>query len=107
MEEKKYWVALSTVPELGAKRIALLVESFGSAKKALAAPEKSLAETGLPSHALSSLLKVRNQIDPDREWRKLSALELGVITLADSDYPSLLRQIYDPGQAVYCPCGRP
>jgi DNA processing protein len=101
MEEKKYWVALSTVPELGAKRIALLVESFGSAKKALAAPEKSLAETGLPSHALSSLLKVRNQIDPDREWRKLSALELGVITLADSDYPSLLRQIYDPPAILF------
>lgn len=101
MEDKKYWAALSTVPELGAKRIALLVEFFGSAKEVLTAPEKRLLETGLPSHAVSSLLKVRNHIDPDREWRRLSALKLGVITLADGDYPPLLRQIYDPPAILF------
>ncbi len=98
-----FWVALSRVTELGAKRIRMLVDYFGTAENAFLASEKSLFASGLPSRSVNALLHERKAIVPEREWELLDSLNIRVITLADQGYPPLLSQIYDPPALLfYC-----
>jgi DNA processing protein len=101
LADAPYWVALSRVTELGAKRIRLLVDYFNSAEKAFRASEKELFASGLPARAVSALLHERKTIIPQREWERLESLGIQVVTLADRDYPTLLSQIYDPPAVLF------
>jgi len=47
LEEKKRWVAFNVFEGIGPARFKLLLDYFGSAKKAFDAPEKELREIGL------------------------------------------------------------
>lgn len=101
MSDTKYWVALSLVSELGAKRIRLLYERFGSAKAAFTAAQSDLSLSGLPAQAVAALLAEREKIDPEAQWTSLLKEGYGVTTLAEQDYPRLLRQIYDPPALLF------
>jgi DNA processing protein len=101
MSDAKYWIALSLVSELGARRIRLLYEHFGSAKAAFTATQSDLTHCGLPARAVAALLTERETIDPDKQWASFIKGEYGVTTLADHDYPRLLRQIYDPPALLF------
>lgn len=101
MADAPYWVALSRVTELGAKRIRFLVDYFHSAEKVFRASEKELFASGLPARAVNALLHERKTIIPEREWGRVESLGIGVITLVDQDYPSLLMQIYDPPAVLF------
>ncbi len=101
MSDTKYWVALSLVSELGARRIRLLYERFGSAGAAFTASQSDLSLSGLPARAVAALLAERERIDPEKHWTTLLQEGYGVTTLADEDYPGLLRQIYDPPALLF------
>jgi len=101
MNDTKYWVALSMVSALGARRIRLLYNCFGSAEAAFTAAQADLAHAGLPARAVEALLAERQKIDPDKQWTSLQRDGFGVTTLADRDYPPLLRQIYDPPALLF------
>lgn len=101
MNDTKYWVALSLVSELGARRIRLLYDHFGSAKAAFGAAKSDLSRSGLPARAVAVLLAEREKIDPDIQWTNLLEQGYNVITLADQHYPGPLRQIYDPPALLF------
>jgi DNA processing protein len=101
MSDTKYWVALSLVSELGARRIRLLYDHFASAKAAFTAAKSDLSCSGLPARAVAVLLAEREKIDPDVEWTNLLEHGYSVTTLADQHYPGLLRQIYDPPALLF------
>lgn len=101
MSDTRYWVALCRISEFGARRIRLLWEYFGSAKDAFTATEANLSRTGLPARAVAALLAEREKINPDAEWINLLEQGFRVTTLADPDYPRLLRQIYDPPALLF------
>lgn len=101
MSDTKYWIALSLVSELGARRIRLLYERFGSAQAAFTAAQADLSHSGLPARAVAALLAEREKIDPEAEWAGLLKKGYGVTTLADHDYPCILRQIYDPPALLF------
>ncbi|MBS4030620.1 MAG: DNA-processing protein DprA [Clostridiales bacterium] len=101
LADAPYWVALSRVTELGAKRIRLLFDYFNSAEKAFKASEEELFASGLPARAVNAVLQDRKTINPEREWERLESLGIQVVTLADGNYPTLLSQIYDPPVVLF------
>lgn len=80
-EETAAWVGFSVFPGIGPVRFRLLLEQFGSAKKAW--------------HALGKTF------DIDEYLRKLEKLHVSVLTLNNPKYPKLLGQIDDPPFVLY------
>ncbi|MFA5097425.1 MAG: DNA-processing protein DprA [Candidatus Margulisiibacteriota bacterium] len=93
----KYWAALSLIPGLGASRIKLLFEHFGSISAIWDSTFDELVSIdGIGAATARSLIVGRK--NPDG-----TALPPGVnaVCLGDSDYPSNLYNIWDPPPVLY------
>lgn len=99
--ELKYWVALAKVPGVGPKRFIRLIRAFGSAEEAFHASPERLTEAVGDEPLVSNLIKLREVLDPDREWGKIRNAGVRVITVLDSEYPDRLKEIHDPPPLLY------
>ncbi|MHC4253437.1 MAG: DNA-processing protein DprA [Planctomycetota bacterium] len=81
-----------------------LVNAFGSAEAALAAPESRLSEVaGIGKNAAREIASGRSKSAAAAEREIELAGEQGVkiVTRADDDYPPALNEIYDPPLVLY------
>ena len=101
MRDLPFWVALSKISSLGARRIMCLVEAFGSAEAAFTASFDDLTDAGLSAKAADVLLVERRAIDPDIALQGVKDAGFVVMTRQDRRYPTLLREIYDPPAVLY------
>jgi DNA processing protein len=94
------WLALVLAPGLGGRRIAGLIEAFGSPSRWPEHSDAQLRAAGLDEGSIRAL----HQPDPERlassqAW--LNHSDHHLITLDDEFYPPLLRQIHDPPAALF------
>lgn len=101
LDERACWLAFSRVRGVGAARAQSLVQRFGSLLAAWEAHETDLRECGLPQFVVRSILQARRDIDVAGEVNRIQRLDACFITLADDDYPYLLRQIPNPPMVIY------
>jgi DNA processing protein len=101
VESRKYWLGFSLVPEIGPKRLNLLLKTFGDLRSAWQAPESALRDAGLEQQPLANLLRTRARLDLDREYAKLEAAGASLITLEDESYPPLLKSLLDAPSVLY------
>ena len=71
MNERQYWLGFSLVPGIGPKRLLLLARAFGSLQNAWEAGETPLRQAGLDGESSANLLRMRDQVDLDREMAKI------------------------------------
>jgi DNA processing protein len=105
MDEKNRllpWFTLRSVPGVGSLLFKRLIEAFGSPEAALAAAPGSLATVHGISGKLADAIAV-HQISAAAEQDLDRALDAGyaVVTMNDTAYPALLRQIPDPPAYLY------
>jgi len=94
------WLALARAPGLGARAARRLLERFGDPCEAFHAPASALAELGLGEAARAALAGPQwTQVASDRRW--LASPGHGLLTLADAEYPALLRVIADPPPVLF------
>lgn len=101
MIDRKYWLGFSLVPEIGPKRLALLLRWFGDLCAAWNASEFQLRQAGLDSQPTRNLLNARAALDLDRELDKVEQAGAWLVTLADDDYPPLLKPLPDAPAVLY------
>lgn len=101
MTERLYWLGFSLVPEIGPKRLSLLLNRFGDLASAWKADEAQLAQAGLDKQPLLNLLRVRQQLDLEAELQKVQTAGSRVVTLIDDEYPALLRTVPDAPAVLY------
>ncbi|MBL8164296.1 MAG: DNA-protecting protein DprA [Anaerolineae bacterium] len=101
MSDSKYWLGLSLVPEIGAKRIALLADRFGDLGRAWSASEQQLIQAGLERQPTTNLLQTRKRLNLDEEMRKVERFGAWIVTLADDDYPTPLKELGDAPPVLY------
>jgi len=92
------WLALERIPRVGPLTIARLYDAFGSPRAALEAnPQEIRQRAGLSeklAHAIADFEPPRDEII--REMEILQKLGARVVSRWDDDYPSNLKEIYDP-----------
>ena len=93
--ELKHWVAFNRIPSVGRAKFKLLEDSFGTLEQAWRAGLSELLAAGLDSRTARRIATRKLSIDADAELARVSELGLRAITWHDSDYPSLLKEIYD------------
>ena len=103
VDERAYWVWLSTVPGVGARRFLKLVEAFGSPK---AVYDSAKEETGLLKNlagekAADNIVKSINSALLDKACSTLENPYVRIITLLCPEYPDMLKNIYDPPPVLY------
>lgn len=100
-EEKKYWVAFNVFEEIGPLRFKLLLDFFGTAKKAYCASVDDLIKIGLSQNLVFKLENFRKSFNFDSYFLRVSKLGIEILTSEDKNYPKLLKQIEDYPFVLY------
>ncbi|KKQ25385.1 MAG: protecting protein DprA, DNA processing protein [Microgenomates group bacterium GW2011_GWC1_37_12b] len=94
-------VALYSFDAFGPARTKLLLQYFGSAKKAWDADPKTLLEIGLIENTVKKFVSYRKQFDIPTYFEKLEKLKVNVVTLGEKGYPKNLSEIDDAPPVLY------
>ena len=101
MDDLKYWVALSGIPQLGAARFRRLEGYFGDLELAWRAGISQLREAGLDSRTAQEVASARPLLDPDDIMAGLERAGVSAANWNCDDYPPRLKQISDPPPVLY------
>lgn len=101
MDDLKYWVALSGIPQLGAARFRRLEGYFGDLELAWRAGISQLREAGLDSRTAQEVASACPLLDPDDIMARLERAGVSATNWNCDDYPPRLKQISDPPPVLY------
>lgn len=95
MEERKYFLGFSVFSGIGPIRFRKLLDTFGFAKSAWQAPRSGLAKL-IGEKTGGEFDDFRNEFSIEDYERKLAKKNVWFVTLADKNYPQLLKEIKRP-----------
>jgi len=97
-----YSLALNRISGVGAVLFKRLIEAFETPECVFQASESELKKiSGMRPATLEAITGFREDEWAYRELDSLSRLKIRIISLADPDYPALLKTIYDPPPLLY------
>jgi len=97
----KYWLALASNGQIGAKTFAKLLARFNSMEEVWCASIKKLKNMQIPDNVIKLVLEIKSNTNPDAELNKINKLGIKVVTIKDENYPKLLKQIPDAPAVLY------
>ena len=101
-EELYYRLALSFVPEVGAKRGMALLKHFGTAKDIFKAPAKELKKTdGITDERARGFKSAQVLQRADEELRFIQKHDVQVLLITESNYPQRLTHCNDAPLLLY------
>jgi len=102
LEATKYWLALSSIKSVGARKIQKLVEKFGSPEAIFSAPVIELADQ-LKSYALACeiIQSVKELTKFEKIINQITKSGIDIICPDSPEYPYLLRFIKDPPPILF------
>lgn len=102
MEELLPWLSLKSVPGVGSHLFKRLMDAFGSPESVFEASHHSLCEVEGMTEKLARVIAQHTPSDQvKRELDLVAQKGYRIVTLGDSDFPPLLRQIPDPPAFLY------
>jgi len=97
----KYWLAINQFTKIGPNRFKKLYNYFPNMQEAWQASSLKLQKAGLENNIAEEFLIKRNEINPDQELKKIIKEDISVITINDTNYPKLLKEIFNPPALLY------
>jgi len=97
----KYWVALSTNLNIGARTFQKLNSKFESMEEVWKADKEKFIDYGYDQKIIHNVFLARANADPDEEMRKLIRFNVKAMTVKDKTYPNILKEIADPPALLY------
>jgi DNA processing protein len=103
MEPDQYlgWLALALTPGLGARMAGKLLTAFGSPDAIFNASLTALEGQRLPAAVAQAIHTRRPLSDAAKELAQAQAAGCRLLTWDEPEYPSRLREIYDPPPLLY------
>lgn len=99
--ELKYWNAFSLIPEIGPIKFKKIIDSFSSIEEAYKAMAEEFHSIGFGEKTVEAIMARRQEINPDAEYEKVLKNDINIITIQNSHYPKLLKEIYAPPPMLY------
>jgi DNA processing protein len=90
------WLALALTEGLGPSRVRKLIEHFGTADRVLQASLTELEATGMRAVSAQSLATGKSLELAQDETARTAQAGAAIISLSGAEYPSRLKEIYDP-----------
>lgn len=102
LEEKRYWIWLSLIKNLGAIRKNKLLEMYKSPKKIYNLKIKELLKVdGIGEETVKNIIHSKNKQLLDYHIKYMKENNIDVIHIYEEDYPQQLKEIYDPPVTLY------
>jgi DNA processing protein len=100
-KESRDWLALSFVTGIGSRTALTLIDNFGKPSACFNASPRDLESLGIKQDLIEQLQSAEAYKRADRELLELARLCGRAIAIASPEYPSLLRETYDPPIVLY------
>lgn len=98
----KYWVAFSSIEEIGSRFVQRLYNYFGDIETAYNASLSDLEQIdGLNIKQAQNFIDKRSKINPDKVLDEILRRNIKIITFEDANYPYMLKNISDPPMVLY------
>ena len=102
MEEREAFVALNMTERVGPVRVRQLLKHFGDARTTLAASRNQLMRVpGIGEDTAECIAGWEKRVDLAGELRRCEEFGCHIIIESDPQYPTSLREIYDPPIVLY------
>lgn len=101
MTERDYYLGFSVFQDIGPVRFRLLIDYFGSAKRAWESSYAELIKINLNPKIAARFCDFRSKFSLPSFISGLKSKNVSFLTLADSEYPKLLKEISDPPIIIY------
>ncbi len=100
---QKYFHAFNLINgKIGPQRFDKLLQYFkNDLSVAWSASNQELSNAGIEPKIIETINQFRSQINPDTEYKKLLKQKISVLTILDSNYPLLLKEIPNPPHILY------
>ncbi len=82
-------------------RLSSLIAHFGSAAAAWQGRPEELRQAGLGTKTVNRLIEMRQSVDLEGLWAKISAQGIQILTWSDATYPARLKDIEQPPPVLY------
>ncbi|MCI8384024.1 MAG: DNA-protecting protein DprA [Clostridia bacterium] len=103
LEKKKYWIWLSLIPNLGSKKKQKLLELYKSPETIYYLKKYELAMVKeLGEKVIENLMDSKRKEAVEKHIEYMDKNEIDIISIYDNEYPSILKEIYDPPISLYC-----
>lgn len=100
MEERYCYLGFSLCPGIGPKRVAMLLQSFGTAK-AIWTAQKTDVQNIIGTSLAEKFDSFRKSFLPEKYEMALSKKGVTFVSCVDATYPSLLQEIINPPLVLY------
>jgi len=102
MKDLKYWVWLSSLPGIGARKFYSLLERFETAENVFRCSAEELRNSGVLSENLVHTVINNRSIEKiDNYLKKVKDNDINVYLSNQEEYPANLKNIYDPPPILY------
>lgn len=102
MDPREAFVALNMIEGVGPVRVRQLLEHFGDAPAILRASKPQLLQVrGIGEDTAERIAAWESTVDLSGELQRIREYGCHIVIPDDSEYPELLRQIYDPPIVLY------
>ncbi len=100
-QDLKYWNAFNQNLKIGPVRFQKIYNHFENLSAAWQASAQELSRAGLEPNVIDYFMVKRKEINPDAEMEKLYRENINIITIKNSVYPKILKEIYSPPALLY------
>ena len=102
MDSREAFIALNMIEGVGPVRARSLLEHFGDAPKILAASQSELSRVrNIGADTAEKISSWEKSVDLAGELKRIADFGCHVLISSDENYPSSLREIYDPPLVLY------
>jgi DNA processing protein len=102
MDSREAFVALNMIDHVGPVRVRQLLEHFGDAPAILSASRNQLLRVhGIGGETADAIAHWEKTVGLKEELKRIEEFGCRILIQSDSEYPELLRQIYDPPIVLY------
>ena len=102
LENKKYWIWLSMIPNLGIKRKQKLLKIYKNPKRIFEANKKELEKIeGIGENIANNIINSKIERIIEYQVKQMIKENVDIIPINDTNYPQQLKNIYDPPISIY------
>ena len=102
LEDKRYWIWLSLIKGLGAKRKGMLIDKFKDPSVIYNLKEKDFLNIkGIGEETIKNLLDEKIKQNLGKHINFMAKNDIDIISINDENYPQILKHIYDPPISLY------
>lgn len=102
LEEKRYWIWLSLIKNLGPKRKLKLLELYQNPEKIYKLSKDELLKIeGIGEETTKNIIDSKNEKLLDYHIKYMKENNIDIIHIYEENYPQVLKEIYDPPISLY------